>query len=86
VNTWNECSFIYNCFSGTRKRHLEVVEGDQTNDGCISIAEHHERTLAITTPFEIEDSYYVKEKRDNSNFFWWNPNVGFTLKPWPKEK
>lgn len=54
--------FIWN-----EKGGLQVVNSNQKSYDSfyVSIAKKHERTMALTTPFEIEDSYYVNQREGN---------------------
>jgi len=45
----------------------------------VSIAEKHERTMALITPLEICESYFVNQREENPQLFWWSPNPGFQL-------
>ena len=59
-----------------------MVGGDQSSYGiCVAFASEADQAMARTTPFEIEDSFYVNNilGDEKDQFFYWDTNKGFLL-------
>ena len=59
---------------------LEMVEVDQSSYGIYTtFASEGDEAMARTSPFEIEDSFYVNNKSgdEKDKFFCWDVNRGF---------